>query len=91
MTKLHSYDIASFLDRITARLFLPVSYALMRDCWNQNLYERPSFQELFERLGQMLLEEVEYFDLNKLDESKHYYRVRESKTGETEGEDKGKQ
>ena len=60
----------------------------MRDCWNQIPDERPSFEDLVERVEQMLLQEVEYFDMNKLDESKDYYKVQESATAETEGEDK---
>ena len=36
----------------------------------------------------MLLQKVEYFDLNKMDESKDYYRVQESKTAETDEPDK---
>ena len=53
----------------------------MTDCWKQVPDERPSFEELVERVEQMLLQEVEYFDLNKMDESKDYYRE-ESKTAE---------
>ena len=64
----------------------------MRDCWNQIPDERPSFEDLVERVEQMLLQEVEYFDMNKLDESKDYYKVQEeTATAETEGEDKPEQ
>ena len=59
----------------------------MTDCWKQDPDERPSFEELVERVEQMLLQEVEYFDLNKMDESKDYYRE-ESKTGEIDEADK---
>ena len=54
----------------------------MTDCWKKDPDERPSFEELVERVEQMLLKEVEYFDLSKMDESKDYYRVQESKTAE---------
>ena len=65
----------------------------MRDCWNQIPDERPSFEDLVERVEQLLLQEVDYFDMNKLDESKDYYKVQEeSATSETEGaEDKAEQ
>ena len=53
---------------------------MMLDCWKQDRDERPSFQELLERLEQLMLQEVEYFDFNKVDESKDYYQVQESKT-----------
>ncbi|KAL9972466.1 hypothetical protein ACROYT_G018772 [Oculina patagonica] len=55
-------------------------YAMMLDCWKQDRDERPSFQELLERLEQLMLQEVDYFDFNKVDESKDYYHVQESKT-----------
>ena len=67
---------------------LPSSYTLMTDCWKKDPDERPSFEELVERVEQMLLREVEYFDLNKMDESKDYYRVQESKTAEIDEADK---
>ena len=54
----------------------------MTDCWKKDPEERPSFEELVERVEQILLQEVEYFDLNKMDESKDYYQVQESKTAE---------
>ena len=54
----------------------------MTDCWKQDPDERPSFERLVGRAEQMLLQEAEYFDLNKVDESKDYYRVQESKTAE---------
>ena len=62
--------------------FSNVSYSLMMECWKQIPDERPSFQELVERLEQLMLQDVEYFDFNKVDETKDYYNVRESKTGE---------
>lgn len=43
--------------------FLRFSYALMLHCWEENPEERPSFEDLFERLDAMLLQEVEYFSL----------------------------
>ena len=52
----------------------------MLDCWKQDQDERPSFQELFERLEQLMLQEVEYFDFNKMDQSKDYYQVEEPKS-----------
>ena len=57
----------------------------MMECWKQIPDERPSFQELVERLEQLMLQDVEYFDFNKVDETKDYYNVRESKTGEITG------
>ena len=60
----------------------------MTDCWKKDPNERPSFEELVGRVEQMLLQEVEYFDLNKMDESKDYYRVQESKTAEIDEADK---
>ncbi len=58
----------------------------MLDCWKQDRDERPSFQELLERLEQLMLQEVDYFDINKVDESKDYYQVQESKTEENDDE-----
>ena len=60
----------------------------MTDCWKKDPDERPSFEELVERVEQMLLQEAEYFDLDKMDESKDYYRVQESKTAEIDEADK---
>ena len=60
----------------------PSSYTLMTDCWKQDPDERPSFEELVGRVEQVLLQEAEYFDLDKMDESKDYYRVQESKRAE---------
>ena len=57
----------------------------MMECWKQNPDERPSFQELVVRLEQLMLQDVEYFDFNKVDETKDYYNVRESKTGDITG------
>ena len=52
---------------------------MMRECWKEDPAERPCFQELFERMEQMMLQiEVDYFDFNKVDESK----VQEPETGE---------
>ena len=53
------------------------------DCWKTDRDERPSFQELVERLEELMLQEVDYFDFNKVDESKDYYQVPESKTEES--------
>ena len=70
-------------------LFLPsVSYAFMMECWKQHPNERPSFQELVERLEGAMTEQVEYLDLKQLDETKAYYQVQEPKTGEI-GDDSG--
>ena len=63
-----------------------VSYAFMMECWKQNPDERPSFQELVGRLEGTMTEQVEYLDLKQLDETKAYYQVQESKTGEIGGE-----
>ena len=65
---------------------LSVSYAFMMECWKQNPDERPSFQELVGRLEGTMTEQVEYLDLKQLDETKAYYQVQESKTGEIGGE-----
>ncbi|KAJ7383416.1 hypothetical protein OS493_028092 [Desmophyllum pertusum] len=62
-------------------------YSLMLDCWRQDRDERPSFQELFERLEQLMIQEVDYFDFNKVDESKDYYHVQESKKEETDSDE----
>ena len=72
-------------------LFLPVSYSFMMDCWKENPDERPSFQELVLRLEELMLEEVEYFDFNKVDESKDCYQVKESRTAEITGQEKAEQ
>ena len=58
----------------------------MMECWKQNPDEKPSFQELVGRLEQLMLQNVEYFDFNKVNETKDYYHVQESKTGEITGE-----
>ena len=65
---------------------LSVSYAFMMECWKQNPDERPSFQELVERLERTMTEHVEYLDLKQLDETRAYYQVQESKTGEIGGD-----
>ena len=65
---------------------LSVSYAFMMECWKQNPDERPSFQELVGRLEGTMIEQVEYLDLKQLDETKAYYQVQESKTGEIGGD-----
>lgn len=57
-------------------------YSLMLDCWKEDLNERPSFQELVGRLEELMHQEVEYFDFDKVDESKDYYLVQEVKTNE---------
>ena len=67
--------------------FSLVSYSLMMDCWKQNPDERPSFQELVKNLERMMLQEVEYLDFELLDETKDYYQVAESKTGESDDEE----
>ena len=58
----------------------------MMDCWKQTPDERPSFRELVERLERIMTEQVEYLDLKQLDETKAYYQVQESKTGEIGGD-----
>ena len=60
----------------------------MTDSWKQDPDERPSFEELVGRVEQVLLQEAEYFDLDKMDESKDYYRVQESKRAEIDEADK---
>lgn len=49
----------------------------MTNCWQEVAEARPSFQELLERLEEMMLQEEDYFDFNKVDESKDYYAVQE--------------
>ena len=75
-------------NRFKTNLCSPSSYTLMTDCWKKDPDERPSFKELVGRVEQMLLQEVEYLDLNKIYESKDYYRVQESKTAEIDEADK---
>ncbi len=55
----------------------------MSDCWKQDPDDRPSFSQLLERMEQLILQEVDYFYFEKLDESKDYYEVQESKSEET--------
>ncbi len=62
---------------------------MMLDCWKQDRDERPSFQGLLKRLEQLMLQEVDYFDINKVDESKDYYQVQESKTEENDDDGNG--
>lgn len=62
--------------------FTLFSYSLMLDCWKQDLNERPSFQELVGRLERLMHQKVEYFDFDKVDESKDYYLVQDVKTNE---------
>ena len=56
----------------------------MRDCWNQDPDERPSFQRLYKRLDDMLEEQEDHFDFGNNDESKYYYRTQVSKTEEVD-------
>lgn len=60
-------------------LFSSFSYSVMRDCWKQDPDERPSFQQLLDTMENVILQEVNYFDFSKLDESKDYYAVQESR------------
>ena len=57
------------------------------DCWKQDPDERPSFQELYERLEQNMLQNLEYLDFDKVDESKDYYQVQEWMTANIDGKD----
>ena len=82
---IHSILVHLRVKKITVFL-LSVSYAFMMECWKQNPDERPSFQELVERLERTMTEQVEYLDLKQLDETKAYYQVQESKTGEIGGD-----
>ena len=52
----------------------------MSDCWKQDPDERPSFQQLLETMENVIAQEVNYFDFSKLDESKDYYAVQESRS-----------
>ena len=61
-------------------IFSPVSYSVMSDCWKQDPDERPSFQQLLETMENVIAQEVNYFDFSKLDESKDYYAVQESRS-----------
>jgi len=67
------------LESLLVYFHFDLSYSLMLDCWKQDQDERPSFQELFGRLEQLMFQEVEYFDFNKMDQSKDYYQVEEPK------------
>ena len=60
----------------------------MTDCWKQNQDERPSFKELVEMLENLMLQDVEYFDFNLLDETKDYYQFQESMTGEVNSDNR---
>lgn len=68
--------------RITFKtsIFSLVSYSVMSDCWKQDPDERPSFQKLLETMENVILQEVDYFDFAKLDKSKDYYAVQESRS-----------
>ena len=80
------------VDLVKRQFFcLSFSYALMTDCWKQNPDERPSFKELVEMLENLMLQDVEYFDFNLLDETKDYYQFQESKTGEVNSDNKSLQ
>lgn len=60
----------------------------MRNCWKQDPDERPSFQQLLDSIEELILQEVDYFDFDKLDESKDYYVAQESKSeGTADGSD----
>ena len=63
----------------------------MTDCWKQNPDERPSFRELVEMLESLMLQDVEYFDFNLLDETKDYYQFQESKTREVNSDNRSGQ
>ena len=60
----------------------------MTECWKENPDERPSFQELVERMEQLMLQEVKYLDFNMVDETKDYYHVEESTESEEDCDDK---
>ena len=60
----------------------------MTDCWKQNPDKRPSFKELVEMLENLMLQDVEYFDFNLLDETKDYYQFQESMTGEVNSDNR---
>ena len=72
---------------LTANLLSSRSYSMILDCWRQDQDERPSFQELVERLEQLMLQEVEYFDFDKVDESKDYYHVPETEENDDDEND----
>ena len=50
-------------------------YELITECWREDPSTRPSFFQLIEKLEVLLEGDVEYFDLNKYDESSPYYNV----------------
>ena len=52
-------------------------YELITECWREDPSTRPSFFQLIEKLEVLLERDVEYFDLNKYDESSPYYNVPE--------------
>ena len=59
----------------------------MTDCWNQDPDERPSFQRLYNRLDEMLEQQVDYFDPSKQDDSKYCYKTQESTISEADESD----
>ena len=66
-------------------IFSLVSYSVMSDCWKQDPDERPSFRQLLDTMENVIVQEVDYFDFSKLDESKDYYAVQESRSEGTGG------
>lgn len=58
----------------------------MTNCWKQVPEERPCFKELVKHLENLLLERVEYFEFDKVDESKDYYQEQESTESEEDCE-----
>lgn len=58
----------------------------MTNCWKQVPEERPGFKDLVKHLENLLLERVEYFEFDKVDESKDYYQEQESTESEEDCE-----
>ena len=47
----------------------------MSECWNEDLYSRPSFSDLIDRLEMIMTRDVPYCDVDRNDESRPYYNV----------------
>lgn len=50
-------------------------YNLMRECWLENPFDRPTFTLIRERLEEMMQKDNPYLDFSVLDESRDYYNV----------------
>ncbi|XP_022799052.1 platelet-derived growth factor receptor alpha-like [Stylophora pistillata] len=50
-------------------------YDMMRECWLENPFDRPTFTLIRERLEEMMQKDNPYLDFNVLDESRDYYNA----------------